>query len=353
MADRGRDLKVAILSDVSRFDTAKPADQLDKVAAAADRADRALDRVHPEDTTRQLDKLGDEARDVARRVDDAFDAIARTAKTGTSKLADQVSTARRRLREMGDEAKDTARESLASFSSFGGDLADAGQEIAANAGAIFGPVGLAIGGALSAGIAMFSQEAAKLTELTNKIISDLLDAGGKVTQELVQKRIHEMGDEINATSAMAAAARINVDDFNLALAGDPDALRRTSAEYARRGEEMARLAAESANSTGLLNEDLLSQERALEAVAQRLGLHADATTRAEAAIARMTGATTRNTQTTNEAQTAIDTMTRAYRAAEREMRDPIVVRVDADLGPFNAKIAGAQRKLDALSRITP
>lgn len=353
MADRGRDLKVAILSDVSRFDTAKPADQLDKVAAAADRADRALDRVHPQDATRLLDKLGDEAKDVARRVDDAFDAIARTAKAGTSKLGVEASTAKRKLSEIGDEAKDSAREALASFSSFGGDLADAGQELAANAGALFGPVGLAIGGALSAGIAMFAQEAAKLTELTNKIIGDLLDAGGRVTQELVSKRLHEMGDEINATSAMAAAARINVEDFNLALAGDPEAIKRTSAEFARRGDEMARLAAESANSTGLLNEDLLAQERALEAVAQKLGLHADASSRAEAAIARMTGAQEKMNTTASATEGALATAVAAYRAAERAMRDPIVVRLDVDLGAFNAKIAGAQRKLDALTRYTP
>ena len=92
-------------SDVSRFDTAKPADQLDKVAAAADRADRALDRVHPQDATRLLDKLGDEAKDVARRVDDAFDAIARTAKAGTSKLGVEASTAKRKLSEIGDEGQ--------------------------------------------------------------------------------------------------------------------------------------------------------------------------------------------------------------------------------------------------------
>lgn len=338
MTDRGRDLKVAILSDVTKFDAAKPADQLDKLANAADRADRALDRMNVQDDVRDVDKLGDTARDTARKVDDAFDAIARASRQGTQKLGDNVNTAKRKLSEVADEAKDTAREALASFSSLGGDLADAGQEIAANAGALFGPVGLAIGGALSAGIAIFSQNAQQLKEMTNSMIQELLETGGKVTAELVAKRLQAMGDKINETSALAAKAKINIEDYNLALVADPDAIRRVTQEVDARIEALSHMA----DVNALVGENyqaLLDEQRALEAVSSSLGLNAAATKRAEDAMVRMTGAQSVNAASTKAQETALAAVMAQYRAAERTLSDPIVVDIDT---------SAAMRKLSTL-----
>ena len=102
MSDRGRDLKVAILSDADRFDLAKPADQLDTLATAATRADRALDQLDIQDAARDLDRFGDEAKETARRVDAAFDAIARSSRASTRQVADDSGSIRRKLRDIGD-----------------------------------------------------------------------------------------------------------------------------------------------------------------------------------------------------------------------------------------------------------
>lgn len=349
MADRGRDLKVAILSDVSRFDTAKPADQLDKVAAAADRADRALDRVRPQDATHLLDKLGGTAKDVARRVDDAFDAIARTAKTGAGKLGVEASTAKRKLSEIGDEAKDTAREALASFSSFGGDLADAGQELAANAGSLFGPVGLAIGGALSAGIAIFRANAEEVKRIADEMFADIVQSGGKLDEAAIDRRLQAMGTGVLDLRKAAEQAGVPVTDFLRAAAGDEDALRRTAAAI----DDNRRAYMDSLP----VGTDVIAQLQAYDAqtkkVRDTIGTQTDALSTVHSALSTYTGVQNDANAAAARSRGAMDTAIAAYRDAERAMRDPIVVRLDVDLGAFNAKIAGAQRKLDALTRYTP
>lgn len=349
MADRGRDLKVAILSDADRFDLAKPADQLDDLATAAGHADRALDLLDPARTARKINDLGIEAKDTARKVDDAFDAIARSSKTAAGKVGADTSTIKRKLGDVADEAKDTARETAASLANFGGDLASAGQEIAANAGALFGPVGLAIGAALSAGIAMFQQNAEDLKQTTEDILGYMIDAGGRLTAAAIEKRINAVGMEALELQKIATEARVPVSDFLRAVAGDPKAIKAVSDALVVSREEYAATLTGSANAAEMLD----AYDAAARRVAMTMGRTAEATKLASDAIAAMNGATSSAAAAAKSEEDALAAVTRAYRTAERVMKDPIVVKLDVDLGAFNAKILGAQRKLDALTRYMP
>ena len=158
MADRGRDLEFAIVSDVDRFDVDKPADA--------------------------LDRLGDTAKTTARTVDDALDKIGDASRSKLGKVDDDARRAGDGLGEFKDEANSTSREAAASF---GGveDALDAVQEIAANAFAGFGPAGAAAGLLAAGGIGLvFSglQSAAdKANEAKDRIIGmaqAITDAGG-------------------------------------------------------------------------------------------------------------------------------------------------------------------------------
>ena len=223
MADRGRDLKVAILSDVDKFDAEKPARDLEQLAEAADDAGRALDDVDGGRAARDLDrlgskaddagdsmrdmgkraeKLGDETEDTAKRVDGAFDRIARASKAGVKGVDDDASKAREGLSEMGDEAQSTAKEAAASFSDLESGL-DAVQEIAANAFAGFGPAGVAAGATAAVGIGMlFSKlqsSADKANALKDRVIEvarAIDDAGGDIRAVDLKAMIRDWSLEI-------------------------------------------------------------------------------------------------------------------------------------------------------------
>lgn len=351
MADRGRDLKIGVVSDVSRFTLDKPADQLDTLATAATRADRALDKIDIQDAVRHLDRFGDEAKDTARKVDDAFDAIARSSRAGTTKLGADVNTAKRKLAEVGDEAKDTAREALASFSSFGGDLADAGQEIAANAGALFGPVGLAIGGALSAGIALFKANAEELKATAQDILDDLLESGGQISQATISRRIEQMGMDVLRLRDIANDAKIPVADFLLAAAGDPGAIDRTNAALMASRDAYAATLSGSSNAAEMLEAFDVNARR----VTDTLGRTTEATQLANDALRAITGAQSSAASSASAQEAAIAGVARAYREAERTLKDPIVAKLDIDTSAFYRGLAAARAaaKYAASERIMP
>ncbi len=349
MADRGRDLKVSILSDASRFNLDGPADELDHLADAAKDSERGLDRLDTglSDTDRTLRRLEMQAKDAkdeldrfsrnledtgrdakksADKVDDAFEAIARSSRTNLrQKLGEQVDGAKRKLREVGDEAKDTAREMFASFSS-SGDLADAAQELSANAGAMWGPVGLAIGGALSAGLALFKQSAEELKETARGILDDLMEGAGVVSQQAIQRRLSEMGMQVLDLKNIAVEAKIPVSDFLLAVAGDPAAIQRTNAALAEQRDEVAK------NAAGTINaEDTLRNfETTARKVTDTIGRTTEATRLAEEAYSALTNAQSTAAASAKAEETALAQVTEAYRRAEREMKDPVVITVTAD-----------------------
>jgi hypothetical protein len=244
MADRGRDLKFSILSDLDQFDTDKPAKGLEDLADSAQDAGKRLDELDDKardtrldrlgddahDAKRDLDNLGDQAKTTARRMDDAFDKIADSSRASLRrKVGEDVDHAKGKLKEAGQEGQDTAREMFASFTDVSS-VGDAAQEISANVGGLFGPIGLAIGGALSAGFAIFNRNADKIKQTGKDIADALIESKGRLDEAFIQDKIKGFVEDgsIQKLAQQAEDAQVPVRDFLRAVAGDPDAIGRVN-----------------------------------------------------------------------------------------------------------------------------
>lgn len=190
MADRGRDLKVNILSDADRFDLDQPARELDDLGKAA------------KDAGTDMDRLVTDAKGTATKVDGAFDKIAKSSKSNLRKVDDDAHKAEVGIREMGDEATSTSKEAAASFTSVESGL-DAIQEIAANAFAGFGPAGLAAGAAAAVGMGLVFSQLQKSTEQADlarervrELADAIYDAGGDIRKVDVAGMMHKWNFEI-------------------------------------------------------------------------------------------------------------------------------------------------------------
>lgn len=220
-----RDIEYRILTKLEDAGLREGTRQLDDLGEAGDDAGRQLD-----ETGRSLEQLGDDARTAAREVDTGFDTI-RRASTQTQRTVDGDSDRMRgSLRDVGDEAGDSAREMAASFSGGSGDVIDAFQEIGANAGVAFGPVGLAAGAAMATGLGLLRARAEELQELTKDLTQAMIDAGGKLTEAAINARVQTMATEdpggfIKYNDA-AQRLGISIRDVARARAGDADAAER-------------------------------------------------------------------------------------------------------------------------------
>lgn len=144
-------IKIDFLANVRDFlrgtDDAEQA--LDDVADSLD--DMARDAKNGgRDAERAVEKLEDSFRDAARRAKDlgrAGEDAGDDVKRGMKRAEDGVDNLK-------DEANETAREAAASFDGSAESIADAFQEIAANAFAGFGPAGAVAGLAAAAGIGL-------------------------------------------------------------------------------------------------------------------------------------------------------------------------------------------------------
>lgn len=207
MADRGRDFKVRILSDVDKFDLDKPAGE--------------------------LESLGTEADSTATKVDSAFEKIARSSRSNLRKVDDDVDKAKKGLDEFKGEANSSGREAAASFSGGFDDITDTVQEIAANAFAGFGALGAAAGLAAAVGVALITKSlteskdrVADLTESFRNMRRDGIDPAREGLKDFVQdiptEELLKFKDATDKTG-------VSLEDFMRARAGDPDAMARVRA----------------------------------------------------------------------------------------------------------------------------
>ena len=227
MADRGRDLKISILSDAERFDLAHPADELEKVADAAADTGTALGRMGDD-----LDTLAKDAETTAAKVDSSFDAIARSSKAKMGKgMDDGAKSAKGSLKDVGDEAASTARETGASFDGTTKSVVDSFQEIAANALSALGPVGAGIGLAAAFGMGILRAQAEKTKEAVSGLVGSIIDQDGKLERSNVLDKLKEFAQDGSLTDLRRQAedAKVPIDDFLLSMAGDPAAMERTTA----------------------------------------------------------------------------------------------------------------------------
>lgn len=284
-AIKGRDLKVSFLTDLDKFNADDGADQLDRLADAADTAgdsvkelDRAgakakagLDDVADSTslTERSLKDLDTAADKVARSVDDSFDKIAASSKANLrKKLDDDTDHAQASLKDVGEEAHATGTEMAASFSGGLDDVTGAAQELAANAGAMFGPIGLALGGTLSAGIAIFTKKKEKLKEDVANVIDALIAGQGRVDEASIVSKLQDFAREgtLDDLAAQAANAGISADLYARALAGDFDAMGKVDAQAKTLREEIVKHHSVQGRSVEQTN----AQARALSIVREKL-----------------------------------------------------------------------------------
>lgn len=268
MADRGRDLKISVLSDADKFDLAKPAQEMDDLGRAV------------KDAANDLENYGRDTERVARRVDDAFDAISRSSRTNLrGKLDDDVNHAKRKMGEFNEEARQSAREAAASFSGTATDVQDLGQEILANAPVAFGPAGLAIGGALAAGFGLlyskWTETKEKIKAQAGEIAGALIDANGALDEAFIQSKLRQFVEDgtITQLAQQATDAQIPVRDFIRAVAGDPEALERVNAALGESRSKFAENAAGSINAADALS--VFDQKQ--DVVRDKLGITTEAT----------------------------------------------------------------------------
>lgn len=265
MADKGRDLKVSVLSDADQFDLAQPAADLDNLGDSARAAGQELSQLASEgdqlralgqdatgaaqdverlaesgDQLRELGSdaeragsdvkgLGDDVDKAAAQVDGAFDKIAAASKRSTDKVDASAREGGEALRGMGEEGTGTAREMAASFDGSADGIKDAMQEAAANVLATLGPLGAAAGVAAAVGIGILRSKAEQLREEVSELVGVLIEGGGRLDRSAVADKLREMAEDgsITELADQARRAQLPVSDYLRALAGDPEALERT------------------------------------------------------------------------------------------------------------------------------
>lgn len=321
MADKGRDLKVSVLSDADQFDLAKPADDLDHLGDAARDASRDLTGAASDvaqlgtDATgaaRDVERLadsGDQLRDLgtdaeragadvkglgkdvdaaAAQVDGAFDKIAAASKRSSSQVDASAEKGGQSLREMGDEGQGTARELAASFDGTADGIADGMQEAATNVLAVLGPIGAGVGVAAGLGLGFLRGKAEQLKETISGLVGVLIDANGQLDRSTVVDQLRTLAEDgtITELATEARAGKVDVADYLRALAGDPEALRRTrdAIDAQRAAIDQATLAereagavtVESANARQDQIIALVNMRDNLDETAQKWGLAAEA-----------------------------------------------------------------------------
>lgn len=226
---RGTDDAEKALEDV--------ADSLDDMARDAKNGGR--------DAEKAVERLEDSFRDAARRAKDVGDA--------GDKAGDDVRRGMRRaedgVEEFKDEANSTAREAAASFDGSAESVADAFQEIAANAFAGFGPAGAVAGLAAAAGIGLaasgftaMGEEEQKSRERAAEWAQAYIEAGNRV---LTAAQTTAKGLEIFGDEELYAKAKDNAKNWGVdvsiavaAMAGETWALDAAQAALADRQSKL-------------------------------------------------------------------------------------------------------------------
>lgn len=159
-------------------------DVLKDVQKAGDRAGEDLEKSMKDaaEATEKNEKANKELADTVKKVGRAGKDSGDDFKQGTDK-------AKGGLDEVGREAESTAKESAASFDGSAESIADAFQEVAANAFAGFGPAGLIAGAAIAVvmGTAMAAAQGQadainEAKEKVNDLTQSIIAAGGDIKQ---------------------------------------------------------------------------------------------------------------------------------------------------------------------------
>jgi hypothetical protein len=352
VADRGRDLKIAILSDVDQFDLSKPADQLEDVGTAAgdmskdvDKAtdelkrlaaqgadaQRELDRLNTEARNNDIDRLATDAKETASKVDASFEKIAASSKANLHKVDTAAKEAGDGLGTLKDEAGSSGKEAAASFSGGFDDITGFVQETAANAFGGFGAIGQAAGiaGAIGIGVIGTAIAAAKerVNELSKSFRDVAIDGGG------MGDTIRVVLDDLKDADELAQLAK-DAKTFGLDWGTLIRAMAGSDSDLAMVNQRLDDISASGAVVHANFNEASVAFDRVQSAVGRSGVAMNDATA---AALAYSEGMAATNTQTEaakqaeDDRQAALDetvSILETVGAAEKARADGTAMSID-------------------------
>lgn len=367
MADRGRDLKFAILSDADKFDLDGPARDLDTLARRADDTGRDLDRLEDsakkagraidgqglardtQEAGRELDRLGDDAGDTARKTDSAFDKIARSSKSNFRDVSRNADRGMRDAKKSTETFRDEAKQNLSEVaSSFQGDMDSAVDVVQGTLGGIvgdLGPVGIAVGAAGAGAVGLIYSEVQKtkeaISELASELTQEFVDASGQITEEFIQGRIQQLAaDDAQGFANLAEKARlagVSVRDVVRAKAGDIEAADRLAKQLGETNDKLDGLSV----AAGTLTNDMLDQQGAVHDLQKEVGITSQAYDIAKEASAAYSDAT----KLTGDAAERAATQTRdAFDDLRASTRQPIKQKVTVD-APSAAQLDRIRRNM--------
>lgn len=363
--DRARDLTFSILSDVSKLDLAGPAQDLadlgqeaadtgrelealdkvdgrglDRMGQAADDATRDLERMDTAVRDVDLDRMGTDAKAAARKVDAAFDDIAKASKSSARKVDRDTKDIGDSLDDVKGEAADTAREVGASFGE-GGDIADGFQELAANAGQYFGPIGTALGIAGAIGVGLFRAEAEKMKEKVDELVDYMIEGQGRLNDEAIASQIRNTDTgELKRLRDLAKASEIagvTYRDLARAKVGDKAAQERLNEALDAAAEKYESTIDAAGNYNGV--NDLMRAR--VKVLRQEVNEGAEAMKLAEEATRNITDASYSMGTTV---ETAASTAGGAWDDLRSSMYDPITGKVKVQT-PGRGALASVRRDL--------
>lgn len=369
MADRGLDLKFSLLSDVDQFDTDKPAKGLEDLADAATSAGKAVDRLSDVARSNDLDRverdakaggdsLGDlerDARDTARGVDTAFDKIAKSSRANVrQKLDDDTEHAKHSLKEVGEEAQDTGREMAASFSGSSDDILGAIQELAANAGVAFGPLGAGLSVALGAGLGTFFANWQKKKEQLKTDVADftaaLVEGQGKLSEEFLNQRIAEIDPQkLKDLAAAARDANLGVSEVIRAYAGDPEAIDAVNGKLDDGQKKLKAMGLAGVEA----DPQLATYGKAVADLRDELGLTSEAFGESKTAYELMRDAMQKPTVPTVDGSKAVDQADNTRARVEKALKRQVNIPIGIDGASVDRATQLAWLKADAYFRRNP
>lgn len=340
MADKARDLQFRVLSDLTKLNLDKAADEFDDLG---DASKRALDRIDDgvDDASKRVRDYADDARDAARKIKGAFDDIADASHKSSKDIDDDLDDAKRGLDDFKDEAAGSGREAAASFGGGFDDVTSFVQETAANAFGGFGPIGAIAGTAAAVGIGIIGKafgDAKESAEEAKAAVTDwvqaFVDGAGVIREETIKSKIAEFAQDgakqLKEFSQQARDAGVSVTDYVRAKAGDANATERLKKQY----QDASRAVAEATPTNERNAASLAKQALALQKVAGELGL------------------TTRQTGEAHDAWVTLDEATRAgitanvvVNAPSRNSLEAINRRIADGIGeiPVQLRVVGQSR----------
>lgn len=264
-----------------------------------------------EDVSELLETVGDDGkdatddlekgmRDAQRRTDDAADEVrklrdelnkaGRQGKNTGDDIRDGFRRAEDGAEEFKDEANSTAREAAASFDGSAESIADAFQEIAANAFAGFGPAGAVAGLAAAAGIGLaiagfesVHEAEEKAAELASEWADRFVESGQRVATAAQQSAavidISTDSEKYKEATENAELWGTTVSDAMLAMAGNAGAIHVVEDALDRKrvaAERDAQAAQEAAEANGSALASLTPQEVELQKAEEAWRRHTDA-----------------------------------------------------------------------------